>query len=146
MGKTDEESRRFTAFTREDNRKLQVLQNMVLRMKTKMPRGTATSTLLSSSGISLCNSSLTTLQKMIHSGKPDYITRKLSMNTNAAITRQENMIKLNSNLTVTRGAYLYRASSIYNNLPPEMRVNMNPKLCKSRAKAWVRQNIPTKPT
>ena len=83
---------------------------------------------------------------MIHSGKPEYITKKLTMNTNAASTRQENMIKLNSNLTITRGAYLYRASSIYNNLPPEMRVKMNPKLFKSRAKNWVKQNIPTKPT
>ena len=120
-------------------------------MKTKMPRGTATSTLLSSSGdLSVQQltalSSLTTLQKMIHSGKPEYITRKLSMNTNVATTRQENMIKLNSNLTVTRGAYLYRASSIYNNLPPEMRVNMNPELFKYRAKAWVKQNISIKPT
>ena len=67
------------------------------------------------------------------------------MNTNTA-SRQENMIKLNSNLTITRGAYLYRASSIYNNLPPEMRANMNPKLFKSRAKTWVKQNIPLKPT
>ena len=150
VGTTDEETRRFTAFTKEDNRKLQVLQNMVLRMKTKMPRGTETTTLLSRSGdLSVQQltalSSLTTLQKMIHSGKPEYITRKLSMNMNPA-TRQENMIKLRSNLTITRGAYVYRASSIYNNLPPEMRANMDPKLFKSQARTWVKQNIPPKPT
>ena len=106
VGTTDEETRRFTAFTKEDNRKL---QNMVLRLKTKMRRGIETTTLISRSrDISVeqltALSSLTTLQKMIHSGKPEYITRKLSINTNAA-TRQENMIKLNSNLKITRGAY-----------------------------------------
>ena len=72
---------------------------------------------------------------MIHSGKPEYISRKLSMDM-TAVTRQENIIKLNSNLTITRCAYLYGASSIYNKLPPEMRDNMNPKLFKSRAKTW----------
>ena len=115
-----------------------------------MPRGTATTTLLSRSGdLSVQQltalSSLTTLQKMIHSGKPEYITRKLSMNTNTA-SRQENMIKLNSNLTITRGAFLYRASNIFNNLPPEMRVDMDPKLFKSKAKTWVKLNIPLKPS
>ena len=46
----DDTSRRYTAFTKEDNRKLQTLQNHVLRLKTNLPRLTPTTTLLSVSG------------------------------------------------------------------------------------------------
>ena len=39
-------NRRYSAFTKEDNRKMQTLQNQVLRMKTGLPRHTPTETLL----------------------------------------------------------------------------------------------------
>ena len=144
----DEVNRRFSAFTKEDNRKLQTLQNMVLRMKTKMPRRTPTKTLLALSGdLSVqqltAQATLTSLQKVIHNGKPEYIANKLNLNT--MNTRQENTLRQNCKLTMTRGAFFYRASVLFSNLPPEMRTRMEPRIFKAKAKAWVRQNIPPRP-
>ena len=50
LSANDETNRRYTAFTKEDNRKLQTLQNQVLRLKTGLSRYTPTPTLLSASG------------------------------------------------------------------------------------------------
>ena len=144
----DEVKRRFSAYTKDDNRKLQTLQNMVLRMKTDMPRRTPTKTLLALSGdLSVqqltAQATLTSLQKVIHNGKPEYLADKLKLNT--MNTRQENTVRQNSKLTLTRGAYFYRASVLFSNLPPEMRTRMEPQIFKAKAKAWVRLNIPPKP-
>ena len=81
----NEVNRRFSAYTKEDNRKLQTLQNMVLRTKTDMPRRTPTKTLLALSGdLSVqqltAQATLTSLQKVIHNGKPEYLADKLKLN------------------------------------------------------------------
>ena len=136
----DEVNRRFSAYTKEDNRKLQTLQNMVLRMKTDMPRRTPTTTLLALSGdLSVqqltAQATLTSLQKVIHNGKPLYLADKLKLNI--MNTRQENTIRQKSKLTLTRGAYFYRASVLFSNLPPEIRTRMEPQIFKDKAKAWV---------
>ena len=47
---TDEVNRRLSAFTKDDNHRLQNLQNSVLTMKTNLPRRTPTTTLLSMGG------------------------------------------------------------------------------------------------
>ena len=145
---SDEVNRRFAAFTKDDNQKLQTLQNSVLRMKTNLPRRTPTRTLLSVGGdLSVQQltalTSITSLQKVIQNGKPKYIADKLNLST--VNTRQENTIKIDSSLTLTRGAYMYRAAAIFNNLPPEMRAEMDPKTFKYKAKAWVKLNIHQKP-
>ena len=144
----DEVKRRFSAYTKDDNRKLQTLQNTVLRMKTDMARRTLTKTLLALSGdLSVqqltAQATLTSLQKVIHNGKPKYLADKLKLNT--MNTRQENTVRQNSKLTLTRGAYFYPASVLFSNLPPEMRTRMEPQIFKAKAKAWVRLNIPPKP-
>ena len=46
MASNDENVRRFKAFTKNDNRRLQVLQNQVLRMVTDLGPDTPTTTLL----------------------------------------------------------------------------------------------------
>ena len=50
LGGYDEESRQSTAFTKEDNAKLQIVVNKVLRSITGMDRNTAVSTLTMRSG------------------------------------------------------------------------------------------------
>ena len=42
----DEANRRSPSFTKEDNQKLQVLQNKILRLKSGLPPGTTTEALL----------------------------------------------------------------------------------------------------
>ena len=45
-----ETGHRFPAFTKEDNRRLQVLQNKILRLKSGLDRSTPTRTLLIATG------------------------------------------------------------------------------------------------
>ena len=148
METTDEVNRRYSAFTKEDNRKMQTLQNKVIRLKTGLPHHTPTETLLKISGdLSVQQltafSTLTSLKKVIHKQKPKYLVDKLKINTNT--TRQENNIRMEAKLTVTRGAYFYRAASLYNSLPIEMR-NLDPISFKPKVKSWIKANIPPKPS
>ena len=118
---------------------MQTLQNQVLRMKTGLPRNTPTETLLKISGeLSVQQltafSTLTSLKKVLHKQKPKYLVDKLRLNTNT--TRQENNIRMEANLTVTRGAYFYRAASLYTSLPIEMR-NLDPLSFKPKVKSWI---------
>ena len=87
-------------------------------------------------------STLTSLKKVLHKQKPKYLVDKLKINTNT--TRQENKITMEASLTVTRGAFFYRAASLYNSLPIEMR-NLDPISFKPKVKSWVNANIPSKP-
>ena len=146
----DDTSRRYAAFTKEDNRKLQTLQNQVLRLKTNLPRLTPTSTLLSVSGDLSVQQltafhTLSSLHKVLYSGKPRYLKNKLQINNN--MTRQEKTIIINhSNLSLRRGAYIYRGAIMFNNLPMELRNNMEPDLFKAEVKSWIKNNISAKPT
>ena len=80
---TDEVNRRFSSFTKEDNRKLQTLQNKVLRLITGLPRLTPTEILLRKAGDLFVQqltalSTLTSMQKIMHNGKPMYLANKLN--------------------------------------------------------------------
>ena len=151
LSANDETNRRYTAFTKEDNRKLQTLQNQVLRLKTGLSRYTPTHTLISASGDLSVQQltafhTLTSVQKIIHAGKPKYLSEKLKQNSNP--TRQGNTIEAisNSNLTLTRGAFLYRGTTLFNMLPMELRTRMKPEVFKPKVKTWIRRTVQPRPT
>ena len=81
----DVTNRRFSAFTREDMRRLQVLQNRVLRLKCQNHDiNTPTVELVKSSGdlsINQLGAFYTILQvfKTIHSGQPKYVAKELNI-------------------------------------------------------------------
>ena len=150
----DEENRRFAAFTRGDNRKLQTLQNKVMRLKTGLPFRTSTLQLTQATGdLSVqqltAYSTLVTAQKSMAAQQPQYMARKLKLRTSednqAFPNRHENKIRVQSNLTISRSGFFYRSAALFNQLPFDMRSNMDPKMFKPRAKKWVRQNIAVKP-
>ena len=83
----DQESRRFTAFTRGDNRKLQVLQNKVMRLQSGLPFRTSTLELTEATGnLSVqqmtAHLTLVTAQRSIVSQKPAYMSDRLQVRTN----------------------------------------------------------------
>jgi hypothetical protein len=117
-------------------------------MKTGLPRHTPSETLLKISGdLSVQQltafSTLTSLKKVLHEQKPKYLVDKLRLNNNT--TRQEKNIRMEANLTVTIGAYFYRAASLYTSLPIEMR-NLDPLSFKPKVKSWIKANISAKPS
>ena len=148
LSNTDLVNRRYPAFTKSDNNKLQTLQNQVLRLKTGLPPLTPTVELLDKSGDLSVQQltaffTLSTCQKVLHTGKPKPLRDKLSVGT--VSTRQENTIRIDANLTLSRGAFFYRAGMLFNKLPQELRLNMDPGTFKVRVKNWIKMNIEAKP-
>ena len=147
----DETNRRFTAYTKEDNRKLQVLQNKILRLKTNLPKETPTETLIKVSGdLSVqqltAYTSLLTAQKSIFHQEPAYLAKTLNLRSNQDQPhRKQNVMSVKSNLTVSRGGFFYRTAALYNNLPDDLRSPMDPKAFKPKLRNWVKKNIAIKP-
>ena len=78
-------SRRSISFTKEDNRKLQVIQNKVIRLKTGLPYDKPTRDLVQASGdLSIqqltAYTSLCTAQKSMFHQEPAYLAAKLVKN------------------------------------------------------------------
>ena len=122
----DQEERRFAAFSRGDNRKLQVLQNKVMRLKSHLPFRTSTNSLIKATGdLSVqqltAYSTLVTAQKAIAAKQPQYLAQKLKLRTNqenqAFPNRQENMLKIQSKLSISRGGFFCRSFALFNQLP-----------------------------
>ena len=126
----DQEERRFAAFSRGDNRKLQVLQNKVMRLKSHLPFRTSTNSLIEATGdLSVqqltAYSTLVTAQKAIAAKQPQYLDQKLKLRTNqenqAFPNRQENLLKIQSKLSISRGGFFCRSFALFNQLPLELR-------------------------
>ena len=155
----DDTQRRFKAFTKADNQKLQVLQNKVLRMKTNLPFGTPTATLTrTASKLSVhqltAYTTLLTIHKTLVRGQPHYFRDKLLPRyqggnndelDSVAPRRQENSLKINSNLTISRGGFFYRGAALFNKLPLSLRLMKSESQFKREIKQWVQQNVDVKP-
>ena len=150
----DQESRRFTAFTRGDNRKLQVLQNKVMRLQSGLPFRTSTLHLTEATGdLSVqqltAHTTLVTAQRSMYFQSPQYLSDRLQVRTHqgnpALPVRHLNTLQKQSNLTLARSSFFCRASALFNQLPPNMRDYLNPKQFKKKSKAWVKRNIQVRP-
>ena len=150
----DESVRRFPAFTRNDNAKLQVLQNKVMRLKCGLPFDTPTTKLIEVTGdLSVqqltAYMTLTTAHRAIVKKQPRYFASKLKLRTRENIPvlpdRHQFTFDISSRLTIVRGGFFYRSASLFNKLPLVLRSCMNPKEFKSKVKDWIRSNVPVKP-
>ena len=142
------ENQRYSAFSKSDNSKLQALQNQVLRMKTGLPTRTSTELLIERSGDLSVQQltaffTLSTLHKIIHTGKPETLANKLKHGTVA--TRHGDNIRIDANLTLSLGAFLYRAGLLFNQLPGDLRTDMEPRTFKFKLRNWIKMNILVKP-
>ena len=153
----DDSTRKFSAFTRDDCRRLQVLQNKTQRMITGIHEiNTTTDVLL---GATDCLSvqqlgafhSVLTAFKAIHSGKPEYLARNLSLRRQedgrAFPHRQTDTIHMvaNASLTISRSGFFYRTSKIWNLLPGHLRSERGIGRFKTGLRKWILENVPRKP-
>ena len=151
----DETNRRYTAFTKDDLRRLQVLQNITLRLQTKLPRHTPTDQLLqASSNLSVHQlgalHTLTLTHKTINSQKPEYLASQLRGQDHGdegpLSHRHQGKLQVRKcKNTITRSGLVYRSCKLWNMLPADLREESILPQFKVKVKAWVKMNIGQKP-
>ena len=148
----DDSTGRSQAFNAEDCRKLQVLQNKVLRLKTKnYDINVPTNTLLDATGDLSVHQlgayhTVVTAHRIIRTQTPQYLADKLALRKpTPCLARQLNTISVNCDLTISRSGFLYRAARLWNLLTPAMRNETKPEAFKTTVRKWIRENIQRKP-
>ena len=153
-----EEGTRFTSFTKEDNRKLQVLQNQVCRLL--LPRKeladsfyykqnlTTEDLMAKTETLSIhqlgAQSTRVMTKKILLSGQPSYLAQKLTPRNSSGIFGST--IKPPTVcLTLSREGFLYRSSKLYNLLPEDLRKEDKISNFKKKIKTWVIKNVSLKP-
>ena len=93
---------------------------------------------------------LISAQKSLFYQKPVYFAKRLALNVsseeNVVPQRGVNNIEVKAGLTVSRGGYFYRAGTLWNLLPDDMKIQMEPDVFKMKAKELVKTVISAKPT
>jgi hypothetical protein len=150
----DDAARRFHGFTKDDNRRLQVLQNKMMRLKSGLDYQTSTETLvktcdeLSVQQITAYHTLMTTF-KIVKFQKPSYLAKKLVLQkpTENAIFphRQLNNIHARADLTLSRGGLVYRGAKLWNCLTPTLKSEESLPTFKKNVRKWIVHNVPAKP-
>ena len=151
-GDMDVENRRSISTTKEDMRKLQVLQNKALRLYLRKPYDTPTSTLL------LLGNQLSVHQlvayhsavqvfKIKESQKPSYHYERLFSRSQStrSLTSITDANRIDYELALARNSFFYQASRIWNSLPQSIKLSKNVNIFKSSCKTWVKMNIAMRP-
>ena len=141
---------RSPTYTKEDNRKLQVLQNCVMRLLTNSRRETPTAELLKlTNSLSIqqmvAAQTLNMVHKVISTSKPVYLARKLRL-SNVVEGRSQRMIEpIKYTRRTSQGGFVYRGSKLFNNLPLNLRSERIHKTFKISVRSWVLENIKIRP-
>ena len=121
---------------------LQVMQNRAARLVTHSEMRTSRQVIFSQVGWLTVNqlvfyhSALSTY-RIRHSQEPEYLNTIMSKDN-----RADRIIVPNSNLTLAKNSFCYRASSQWNSLPENIRKNRRIGQFKSQLKNWIIKNVP----
>ena len=132
-------------------RKLQVLQNKVLRLQTRMTYGTPTNTLLAkANNLSvhplIAYYSMTQVYKVISTKQPYHHFKRLITEYNEGPgTRSLHDKRIEFNLSIGRGSFFYQASSLWAALPENVKACNKIATFKTANRNWTRNNILVKP-
>ena len=141
----DNDEHRYSAFTKSNSRKLQVLQNKVLRLrlKTNLHHRISTKELLhrcqelSVNQLSAYHT-LLAVHRAVRGGKPVSIHEKMKLSQ-----RQTNTIHVpNTKLTLSRGGFCCRGALLWNRMPTELRAKESYLSFKKNLKRWIFKEIP----
>ena len=137
-------------FWKSDMRKLQVLQNKVLRLQTRMPYGTPTSNLLAKANQLSVHQliayySMTKVYKIISSKQPHHYKRLVTDDIVGPGTRSLQDYIIEFKLYIGRGRFFYRASRLWAALPDNVKRSNKVETFKRACRKWTTENILVKP-
>ena len=150
---------RFTSFNKEDNRRIQVLQNAVCRLLLDrrerdrthyFKQNISTRELLEVTGdLSIhqlgAHSTLMMLKRILQSGKPEYLASKLVTHNSQDTRSGSTLLPARASLNLSKSSFIYRAIKLYNQLPEHIRQVDKITSFKKETKEWVKSNIQIKP-
>ena len=153
----EDNDRRYKAFTKKDNHRLQVLENRVLRMKLNQSDNSNTSCkdlvrMTGDMSIHQLMAYFTLLQmhKTVTTQKPSYLANKLvlrkpTVDERVFPHRQLNCINLDDrNMTISRSGFICRGAKLWNLLPLELRCKEKSNSFKSGVKQWIKEYVSVK--
>ena len=144
------------SMNRNDMRRLQVLQNKVLRLETKLDYSVPTTTLLEKSG-SLSVHQLGAYHTAVHvfkiskEKKPAYHFERFfgqenqEMNPPQLRSGPSFRSRIEFKLSTCRGSFFYQGARIWGSLPGSIKQVKKIEQFKKLCKAWVKNNIKEKP-
>ena len=146
----DDQTRNSIAFTKDDNTKLQILSNKVLRSLTGLDWDTPVSVLHATSGqLSVQQRTamftLISVHKAIHKKQPSYNHSRLQPNQTQENARSQARPRVEYKLSLSRGGFYYRGSRLYSQLPANITQQVKQSVFKTEVKQWVSRNIPVQP-
>lgn len=147
----DDSNRNSIAITKEDMRKLQVIQNKALRLHRWMPRETPTCTLLSVSkelSVHQLVAYHTGVQayKVNTTRQPTYHYNRLFEDMEPNVnTRSSYERRVEFKLSLARTSFFYQSSRIWSELPTTIKTAKTLETFKRAMKTWVRARISIKP-
>ena len=151
-GDLDQEKRRSISTTKEDMRKLQVLQNKALRLYLRKPYDTPTSDLLLlSNQLSVhqlvAYHSAVQVFKIRESQKPSYHFERLFARSQSSrySSSSTEANRIDYEISLARNSFFFQASRIWNSLPQPVQLSRNVNTFKSSCKTWVKRNIAMRP-
>ena len=144
---------RFSSYTKEDNRKLQVLQNQVSRLQLdyhdqersrRRKQNMSTKELLEKTGdLSVhqlgAQSTLIMVRKIITSKKPSYLSDRLI--TTQPLNNRSELATMTTSLNLRKSSFLYRGIKLFNQLPEELRKATEMTEFKDMSRKWVVENV-----
>ena len=141
--------RRHYSFTKSHLHILQVLQNKVLRLITGKGYLTPVNDLLEQSGMLSVNqliayTTLCTIFKTKHCGEPKYLEERIRARGYGRKGNEHDII-FKYNLQLSREAFMYQGSKLWNNLPSQIRTEEKLSSFKRQVKEWIKLHITTHP-
>ena len=156
-GSLDEEARASPTMTKDDLRKLQVLQNKCLRLLTDSDYCTPTAVLLNNTcSLSvhqrIAQFTLAQVYTIFNKRKPDYHYDRLfghehptADQPNTRASSQANSARINFKLSLARSGFFYQASRLWTALPDVIKLERSKANFKKKCKAWIKTAIAIKP-
>ena len=142
--------RRNMGITKEEMRRLQVLQNKTLHLISGLGYDTSTKSL-----VETCNS-LSVHQLVVYhtacqtykirgSKYPEYHYNRLFSNINHKSRHSRNEIsRVDFNLSLARGSFFYQAPQVWNSLPGYVKSAKSLSIFKKKCKKWIKNNVTVK--